>query len=122
MSCDELRGPGFWNSVNNANNNRTMITHRAKLRRLAFIDLPSWSRGSRPYVLLGVLRIECPSDLPRVPTRESPDRPYCNLGAARLDAKGTTSDYLTHPGAIPAQKMTLEAAFSEVVKTPGGIR
>jgi hypothetical protein len=22
---------------------------------LAFIDLPSWSRGSRPYVLLGVL-------------------------------------------------------------------
>ena len=31
-------------------------------------------------------------------------------------------DYLTHPGAIPAQKMALEAAFSEVVKTPGGIR
>jgi hypothetical protein len=27
------------------------MTQRAKLRRLAFIDLPSWSRGSRPYVL-----------------------------------------------------------------------
>jgi hypothetical protein len=29
--------PGFWNSVNSANSKRTMITHRAKLRRLAFI-------------------------------------------------------------------------------------
>src|SRR3974390_2533122 len=28
-----------------------MMTQRAKLRRLAFIDLPSWSRGSRPYSL-----------------------------------------------------------------------
>src|ERR1700675_1872242 len=31
------------------------MTHRAKLRRLAFIDLPSWSRGSRPYSLDSVL-------------------------------------------------------------------
>jgi hypothetical protein len=37
--------------VNNANSNRTMMTQRAKLRRLAFIDFPSWSRGSRPYIL-----------------------------------------------------------------------
>jgi hypothetical protein len=28
-----------------------MMTQRAKLRRLAFIDFPSWSRGSRPYNL-----------------------------------------------------------------------
>jgi hypothetical protein len=27
-------------------------------------------------------------------------------------------DYLTHPGTIPVQKMTVEAAFSGVVKTP----
>ena len=52
-----------------------------------------------------------------VATRESPPRPHCNLGAARPDAKGTTPDYLAHPGMFPLQKVTLETAFSEVVKT-----
>src|SRR4029077_9993294 len=61
------------------------------------------------------------SDLSLVATRESPPRPHCNLGAARLAAKGTTSDYLAHPEAIPVQKMTLQTAFSEVVKTQGSI-
>ena len=37
MSCDEARWPGFWNSVNSASSSRTMMTQRAKLRRLAFI-------------------------------------------------------------------------------------
>src|SRR5262245_55333184 len=89
-----------------------MMTQRAKLRRLAFIDFPSWSRGSRPL---------SPWTYPWVATRESPGRPYCNLGAGRLDAKGTMPDYLTHPGRIPAQKVMLKAAFSEVVKTVSGI-
>src|SRR5215470_12590369 len=86
-----------------------MMTQRAKLRRLAFIDFPSWSRGSRPSSLWTYLLVA---------TRESPPRPYCNLGAARLDAKGTTPDYLAHLGPIPLQKIMLETAFSEVVKTP----
>src|SRR5215470_4691 len=91
-----------------------MMTQRAKLRRLAFIDFPSWSRGSRPYR---------PSrTYPLVATRESPPRPHCNLGAARLAAKGTTTDYLAHPGTIPVQKMMRETAFSEVVKTLQGMR
>ena len=29
-----------------------------------------------------------------------------NLGGARVNAKGTTRDYLTHLNAIPGQKMT----------------
>src|SRR5262249_13527809 len=89
-----------------------MMTQRAKLRRLAFIDLPSWSRGSRPFIL---------RTYPWVATRKSHGRPYCNLGAARLAAKGTTSDYLTHPNPIPAQKMALERGFfAKAVKTAGG--
>src|SRR5262249_30983354 len=88
-----------------------MMTQRAKLRRLAFIDFPSWSRESRPLSF---------RTYPWVATRESPPRPHCNLGAARLAAKGTTPDYLAHPETIPVQKMKIEAAFSEVVKTPGG--
>src|SRR5580692_8130397 len=111
MSWEEARWPGFWNSVNNAKSNRTMMTQRAKLRRLAFIDFPSWSRESRPLSF---------RTYPWVATRESPPRPHCNLGAARLAAKGTSSDYLAHPDTIPVQKMTIEAAFSGVVKTPGG--
>jgi hypothetical protein len=41
-----------------------------------------------------------------------------NLGGARVDAKGTTQDYLTHPSPIPAQIMAANPVFSEVVKTP----
>src|SRR5215470_6060780 len=41
MSCDVVRWPGFWNRVNSARSKRTMITQRAKLRRLAFIPCPS---------------------------------------------------------------------------------
>jgi hypothetical protein len=35
-----------------------------------------------------------------------------NLGGARVDAKGTTQDYLTHPNAIPGQIMALIPVFS----------
>ena len=48
---DVLRGgalSGFWNSVNSASSKRTIITQRAKLRRLAFIR--------RPYPPLRALR------------------------------------------------------------------
>jgi hypothetical protein len=38
MSLDAVRCPGFWNNVNNARRRRTMITQRAKLRKLAFIS------------------------------------------------------------------------------------
>ena len=37
MSCAEGRCPGVLNSVKSASSNRTMITQRAKLRRLVFI-------------------------------------------------------------------------------------
>src|SRR3984957_9227058 len=102
MSCEDARWPGFWKSVNNANSSRTIMTQRAKLRRLAFIDLPSWSRGSRPYVLV----------------RGSPRSTAYNLGATPVAAKGTTPDYLTYFSAIPAQIMALGRVFSEVVKVP----
>ena len=108
MSCEEARWPGFWNSVNSANSSKTIMTQRAKLRRLAFIDLPSWPRGSRPYVLGSLLGQH----------GESPDRLLYNLGAALVDAKGTTRDYLTHLSRIPAQIMAVESLFSGVVKTP----
>ena len=88
-----------------------MMTQRAKLRRLAFIDLPSWSRGSRPYVLGSTL------NSPWVVRRESPGPLHYNLGGARVDAKGTTQDYLTHPSAIPGQIMARNPVFFGVVKT-----
>src|SRR5262249_1158884 len=44
MPCDVVRWPGFWNRVNSASSKRTMITQRAKLRRLAFIP---WSFTAR---------------------------------------------------------------------------
>jgi hypothetical protein len=34
-----------------------------------------------------------------------------NLGGARVNAKGTTRDYLTHLNAIPGQKMTQNPRF-----------
>ena len=34
-----------------------------------------------------------------------------NLGGARVDAKGTTQDYLTHPSAIPGQIMAQKPRF-----------
>ena len=49
---------------------------------------------------------------------ENPRSTAHNLGGARVDAKGTTQDYLTHPSAIPGQKMALNHGFSGVVKTP----
>src|SRR5437763_13040431 len=102
MSCEDARWPGFWKSVNSANSNRTMMTQRAKFRRLAFIELPSWSRGSRPYSLAV-----------NPGSHEGfPGRPQYNLGGALLDAKGTTRDYLTHPSPIPAEIMALYPRFS----------
>src|SRR3954454_7670651 len=83
------------------------MTQRAKLRRLAFIDLPSWLRGSRPCSLVVFLGS----------ARESPGRLHYNLGVAPVDAKGTTQDYLTQSSPIPAQIMAVESLFSGVVKT-----
>src|SRR3984957_11878460 len=80
-----------------------MMTQRAKLRRLAFIDLPSWSRGSRPYVL---------GSCPWAGARESLVGLQYNLGAAPVHAKGTTWDYLAHPSAIPVQIMALNPVVS----------
>jgi hypothetical protein len=80
------------------------MTQRAKLRRLAFIDLPSWSRGSRPYISLG--------------RREgSPGRLRYNLGVAAVAAKGTEWDYLAYLSVIPVQIMALVRVSSRVVKT-----
>ena len=39
---------------------------------------------------------------------ESLGRLHYNLGAAPVDAKGTTWDYLAHPSAIPVQIMAPE--------------
>src|SRR3977135_1132845 len=95
MSCEDARWPGFWKSVNSANNSKTIMTQRAKLRRLAFIDLPSWSRGSRPLVL-GAL------------ARGKPRVGWIHLGGAPVAAKGTKLDYLAHLSAIPVQIMARE--------------
>jgi hypothetical protein len=85
------------------------MTQRAKLRRLAFIDLPSWSRGSRPGpsgVTFGCYL----GKLEKIPKESSRLDAY-NLGAARVAAKGTRWDYLAHLRAIPAEIMALEAGF-----------
>jgi hypothetical protein len=47
-----------------------------------------------------------------------PDPLLTNLGVARVDAKGTSQDYLAHPSAIPGQIMALNPVFFGVVKTP----
>jgi len=47
--------------------------------------------------------------------RQCPGGLQYNLGAAPVDAKGTTWDYLAHPSAIPVQIM---ARLAGVVKTP----
>src|SRR5260370_17482046 len=83
------------------------MTQRAKLRRLAFIELSSWSRGSRPYSLGSVLRAG---------TRQSLGQLHYNLGAAPVAAKGTKQDYLAHLSGIPVQMMALKPVFSGVVK------
>jgi hypothetical protein len=77
------------------------------------MDLPSWARGSRPYILWQA--------------RGNPPRNFLrpllyNLGAASADAKGTTQDYLTHPNPIPVQIMAEKSSFSEVVKAEDRIR
>src|SRR5258707_9429173 len=91
ISDDVVRCVGFWNSVNNANSNRTMITQRAKLRRLAFIWRPSW-----------------PPDPPTVTLyagnswRLHVHPPDCNVGGRYRPAKGTrgNQDHLT---GVPAR-------------------
>jgi hypothetical protein len=70
---------------------------------LAFIDFPSWSRGSRPYSLVRRERI------PQASAR-------FNLSAGTLAAKGTTWDYLTYLSAFPVQIMASEWVFGGVVK------
>src|SRR5262245_19384505 len=67
-----------------------MMTQRAKLRRLAFIDLPSWSRGSRPLSLVVTLEYSLGSEA-RIPGPLHP-----NLGGARVNATRTKNDYVTH--------------------------
>src|SRR3954466_15738344 len=107
MSCEEARCPGFWKSVNNANSSKTMMTQRAKLRRLAFIDLPSWSRGSRPDPWVVILVSYFGSSFGQyeeIPKESSLLDGY-NLGAAPVAAKGTRWDYLAHLRAIPAEIM-----------------
>ena len=39
MSLPPDRCPGFWNSVTSASTNRKMMTHKAKLRKLGFIEI-----------------------------------------------------------------------------------
>ena len=51
-----VRCPGFWNSVNSASSNRTMITQRAKLRRLAFIRRPYRRVGRCGHRLMAEFR------------------------------------------------------------------
>src|SRR3954464_2340848 len=53
--------------------------------------------------------------------RETLGRLHYNLGAAPVDAKGTTRDYLPHSSEIPAQIMALEWVISEVVKACGAL-
>src|SRR5436190_8015790 len=78
MSVDAGRCPGFWNSVNSASSNRTIITHRAKLRRLAFIWRPSWPPGP-PTVTLYAGNS----------WRLHVHPPDCNVGGRYRPAKGT---------------------------------
>ncbi len=52
MSCAVVRCPGFWNSVNSASSSRTIITQRAKLRRLAFIRRPYPPRSGAAAITL----------------------------------------------------------------------
>src|ERR1700676_4359735 len=79
------------------------MTQRAKLRRFAFIDLPSSPRGSRPYSLGS-------------PQGSTLSRLDYNLGAAGVDAKGTIRDYLPHPGGIPVRIMVAASVSFRVVK------
>jgi hypothetical protein len=81
---------------------------------LAFIDLPSWSRGSRPFSLASIL-----GSILRSHKGSSRATAY-NLGVAPVAAKGTTQDYLTHLSAIPVQIMAHKSVFSRVVKVSGG--
>jgi hypothetical protein len=80
---------------------------------LAFIDLPSWSRGSRPYFLGQAFLGQARGNPQRIPSSRLPS----NLGAALVAAKGTTWDYFAYLSAIPAQIMALAGVFSGVVKT-----
>src|SRR5260221_14765950 len=86
-----------------------MMTQRAKLRRLAFIGLPSWSRGSRPHSLGSFI-----GQAPRKPSGSAALQSRCRPGRCQ----GNHADYLTHVSAIPVQIMAVKPAFSGVVKTP----
>jgi hypothetical protein len=60
---------------------------------------------------LGAGRRQCPGGL------------QYNLGAAPVDAKGTTWDYLTHHSAIPVQIMALQmAVFPGWLRLPGPVK
>src|SRR3569833_2231678 len=96
------------------------MTQRAKLRRLAFIDFPSWSRGSRPSVLwtLWTLSLGCHEGIPWSPSR--------NLGANSINAKGTRQDYLARPSLIPAKKLATESrvvagGYGAAKRAPAGL-
>jgi hypothetical protein len=62
-----------------------------------------------------------PSDLSLGNHEGIPPLTVSNLGAAGRDAKGTAGDYLTHPNAIPVEKMAFQQCFRAVVKTAAGI-
>src|SRR3974390_2865746 len=93
MSCALVRCPGFWKSVNNANSNRTMITQRAKLRRLAFIRRPYPPRGTgaAPKLYGQTLWRRHGLVLP-------------NVGSALLPAKGDPHAYFTAFSAAAAER------------------
>src|SRR5258705_1489913 len=78
MSWEVVRCPGFWNRVNSASSSRTMITQRAKLRKLAFIPCPSWLP-------------QAPQPVHTATYGPIQGRHRYNLGAGGAPAKGTRS-------------------------------
>ena len=89
MSCAVVRWPGFWNSVNSASSKRTMITQRAKLRRLAFIPCPSAAVGRQP------LR---PLHCPQVKANSRPSRSQFRCRAA--PCQGNLTRISSHSTAV----------------------
>ena len=73
MSDADVRVPGFWNSVNRASSNRTIITQRAKFRRFAFIPSPYGPSGAP-----GGVCSSCSRQRPRLSVGTSRfGRPFC---------------------------------------------
>src|SRR5208283_2694366 len=93
MSWVTDRWPGFWNTVNSASNNRTMITQRAKLRKLAFIQRPSWCEAPAPST-------NCLPDCPATrPTQCRCARCPCQAGRVRFDEY--SASFVNALGAAP---------------------